>query len=229
MTSNIDIIIFIAFLVINLLVGLKSGKKVKTIQDYALGGRNFSTGALVATIVATWASGSGLFVTLSNTYSDGLYYLIPSICMSISLVITAYLLVPRMGEFLGSTSVAEAMGNLYGIEVRLITAVCGILGTIGVIAVQFKVFGNVFNYFLGIDSIYALLLASTIVILYSTFGGIRAVTHTDIVQFCTFGFVIPLIGVIIYNHITSENNFSFNDVIRTANFNYKEVFNLGNS
>ena len=120
------------------------------------------------------------------------------------------------------------MGNLYGIEVRLITAVCGILGTIGIIAVQFKVFGNVFNYFLGIDSIYALLLASTIVILYSTFGGIRAVTHTDVVQFCTFGFVIPLIGVIIYNHITSENNFSFNDVIRTANFNYKEVFNLGN-
>jgi Na+/proline symporter len=132
------------------------------------------------------------------------------------------------GRFLASTSVAEAMGNLYGIEVRLITAVCGILGTIGIIAVQFKVFGNVFNYFLGIDSIYALLLASTIVILYSTFGGIRAVTHTDVVQFCTFGFVIPLIGVIIYNHITSENNFSFNDVIRTANFNYKEVFNLGN-
>jgi Na+/proline symporter len=61
-----------------------------------------------------------------------------------------------MGEFLGSTSVAEAMGNLYGKEVRLITAVCGILGTIGGIAVQFKVFGNVFNYFLGIDSTYAI-------------------------------------------------------------------------
>ena len=120
------------------------------------------------------------------------------------------------------------MGSVYGVEVKLITAVCGILGTIGIIAVQFKVFGNVFNYFLGIDSTYALLLASTIVILYSTFGGIRAVTHTDIVQFCTFGLVIPLIGVIIYNHITSENNFSFNDVIRTANFNYKEVFNISN-
>lgn len=100
MTPNIDIIIFIAFLVTNLLVGLKSGRKLKTIQDYALGGRNFSTGALVATIVATWASGSGLFVTLSNTYSDGLYYLIPSICMSLSLVITAYFLVPRMGRIL---------------------------------------------------------------------------------------------------------------------------------
>jgi Na+/proline symporter len=225
MTPDIDIIIFIAFLVINLLVGLKSGKKVKTIQDYALGGRNFSTGALVATIVATWASGSGLFVTLSNTYSDGLYYLIPSICMSISLVITAYLLVPRMGEFLGSTSVAEAMGNLYGIEVRLITAVCGILGTIGVIAVQFKVFGNVFNYFLGIDSIYALLLASTIVILYSTFGGIRAVTYTDVIQFFTFGFVLPTIAVIIWNHLKSLG-FTVEEAIKNPLFSFEGLSHL---
>jgi Na+/proline symporter len=31
---------------------------------------------------------------------------------------------------------------------------------------------------------------------YSSFGGIRAVTHTDVIQFCTFGFVVPLIGVV---------------------------------
>ncbi len=40
MTPDIDVIIFIAFLVTNLSVGLKSGRKLKTIQDYALGGRN---------------------------------------------------------------------------------------------------------------------------------------------------------------------------------------------
>jgi Na+/proline symporter len=42
MTSNIDIIIFIAFLVTNLVVGLAYGREVKTISDYSLGGRNFS-------------------------------------------------------------------------------------------------------------------------------------------------------------------------------------------
>ncbi len=40
MSLDIDIIIFIAFLVTNLVVGLKSGRKVKTIQDYELGERN---------------------------------------------------------------------------------------------------------------------------------------------------------------------------------------------
>lgn len=50
---NWDIVVFFAFLLINLVIGLYHGRKVKTIEDYALGGRNFTTGALVSTIIAT--------------------------------------------------------------------------------------------------------------------------------------------------------------------------------
>lgn len=78
MAWNIDSVIFIGFLVINLAVGLFYGRGVKNIKDYALGGRNFTTAALVSTIVATWASGSGFFITMSKTYSDGLYYVFAS-------------------------------------------------------------------------------------------------------------------------------------------------------
>ena len=44
---NIDLFIVVGFIVLTLAVGLGHGKKIKTIQDYALGGRNFSTIALV--------------------------------------------------------------------------------------------------------------------------------------------------------------------------------------
>ena len=110
MNFDINIAIVISFLILTLAVGLVHGQKVKNIKDYALGGRNFSTGALVATIVATYASGSGFFITLSKTYSDGFYYLFASIGTGISLLITSLILVPRMGEFLGKVSIAEAMG-----------------------------------------------------------------------------------------------------------------------
>jgi Na+/proline symporter len=221
MSLDIDIIIFIAF------VGLKSGKKVKTIQDYALGGRNFSTGALVSTIVATCVTGSGFFIILTKTYSDGFYYLIPTVFIIIQMFITVYFLIPRMGEFLGNVSVAEAMGDIYVKEIRLITAICGILKMVGGIAVQFKVFGNIFNYFLGMDSTYAILLASAIVVVYSSFGGIRAVTYTDVIQFITFGFVVPLIGVVLWNHIYN-NNIAFSEIIENSNFDYKKVLDIGN-
>jgi len=227
MSFDIDSGIFIAFLLITLGVAIRYGHSIKTIDEYALGGRNFSNTALVSTTVATWISGSMFFIDLSSTYSEGLSYFIPSICMSLQLLITAYYFVPRMGEFLGSLSVAEVMGNLYGEKVRLITAICGIIANIGGIAVQFKVFGTLFNYFLGIPSEYALLLASVIVIAYSAFGGIKAVTYTDIVQFFTFSFVIPVIGVVIWTRFVSLDLPQIN-IFQDPLWDYKKVFTLEN-
>lgn len=48
-----DIIIFIGFIIFNLIFGLLSSKNVTTIKGYAVGDQNFSTATLVATIVAT--------------------------------------------------------------------------------------------------------------------------------------------------------------------------------
>lgn len=106
---NLDTGIFLAFLTMNLVVGLYYGRGVKTVQDYALGGRNFSTGALVATLVATCASGSGFFTAISHTYSDGLHYVLTGFGTAFSLYIIDVLFVPRMGEFLGKVDVVDVL------------------------------------------------------------------------------------------------------------------------
>lgn len=224
---NIDVFIFIAFLAINLIVGLNYGRGVKTIKDYALGGRNFSTGTLVAAIVATWISGSGFFSILNKTYSDGLYFVIAVSGLAFSFLIAAYVFVPRMGNFLGSSSVAEGMGNLYGKEVRIITAIAGMIGAVGGIAVQFKAFSNIFDHFLGIPGYWAIIAAGGIVTIYSAFGGVRAVTFTDVLQFFTFGFAIPLIGFMIWNH-NNDLGISFSVALQDPKFNFQEVLNIRN-
>ena len=93
---TLDIAIFIGFLALNLIVGLRYGKGVKTIQDYALGGQNFTTSTLVMTIVAIWVSGSIFFTILSKTYSDGFYYTIALAGMASSFLISAFIFIPRM-------------------------------------------------------------------------------------------------------------------------------------
>ena len=60
MHFNIDTVIFIGFLVINLIFGLFSSRGIKNIKEYAVGNRNFSTATIAATIIATWI-GSGFF------------------------------------------------------------------------------------------------------------------------------------------------------------------------
>lgn len=144
---SIDVVIFLIYLAINLFVGLRYGKGVNNIQDYALGGRNFSTGALVSTIVATWIDGGGFFIKLSKVYSDGIMYVIASSFMVIPLLIIGYIFSARMEDFLGKLSVAEIMGDLYGNNVRLVTAIAGTFSKIGVVAVQFKAFAYLLNYF----------------------------------------------------------------------------------
>jgi len=227
MEFDIDIAIFLAFLAVNLIVGLRYGRGVKTIKDYALGGRNFATGAIVSTIVASWVSGSGFFITLSKTYSDGLLYFIASLGMVASLAIIALIFVPRMQNFLGISSIAEVIGNIYGPYTRAIVALGGIIASIGGIAVQFKVFGSIFTYFLGLDGIIAIVTAGTIITLYSAFGGIRSVTFTDILQFITFGFALPLVGILIWQQVYYDG-FNFQTALENPLFNYKELLSFEN-
>lgn len=224
---NIDIIIVLAFLIVTMVVGLGHGKNVKNIKDYALGGRNFSTGALVATIVATWSSSGDFFVTISKIYSDGLYYMFATMGLGISFIILSLFIIPRMGEFLGATSIAESMGNLYGNKVRVLTAIAGTIGSAGVIAIQFKVFGNVIANFLDIEAFIAIISAGMIATTYSAFGGIRAVTFTDILQFFTFGFIVPLLGFIIWNQFY-HGGFSVSQALLDPKFNTDILFDTSN-
>jgi Na+/proline symporter/signal transduction histidine kinase len=202
---NVDVILFLSFLIINLIVGLTHSNKITNIKEYALGGRNFSTGALVATLVATWVSGSSFFITLSKTYKDGFTYFIASSCASLSFLIIAVFIIPKMKDFLGKVSSAEVMGELYGDKIKLAVATCLMIGKIGYIAVQFKVFGTIFEHFIGLDKNLAILSAGSIVTIYSAFGGIKAVTHTDIIQFFTFGVIIPIVGLLIWLDFNNSN------------------------
>ncbi len=223
----IDIVIIAVFLTMTFIIGIGSGSKIKTIRDYALGGRNFSTGALVATIVATFVSSSGFFIDLNGTYTDGLFYIVSALCFALSLLTIAYLFVPRMGEFLGKISVAEVMGNLYGKEARIITAIGGTIGAVGGVAVQFKAFGSVAAYFAGISPTESIIYTGILVTIYSAFGGIRAVTKTDILQFFTFGFVLPMIAITMWNQMYYDHQ-SVSQFSYSSNFQLSELVNTDN-
>ena len=189
---SIDVAIIVGFLVLNLTLGIAVGSGIKTIKEYAIGDRNFSTATIVATLIATWISGSYFTVCISQTYTEGVWFIPAAIADAVSSLMIAYIFAPRMKEFFGSLSIAETMGNLFGKHVRTITAISSIAQSVGMMALQIKVFSTIFSYFFGVSSLYATCISSCVVIFYSAWGGIRAVTFTDIIQFFTFGMFIPL-------------------------------------
>ncbi|PCJ29857.1 MAG: hypothetical protein COA94_00435 [Rickettsiales bacterium] len=225
---GVDMAIVIGFLILTLVVGFGQSGKIENIKEYALGGRNFSTGALIATVVASWVSGSGFSIVTTKTYYGGGYHLVATFGMMVSFLITAFYFVPRMGEFLGKTSIAEAMGELYGEKIRVIVAISGIIASSGYIAVQFKVFGDIVGYFSNSDRTLSIIITGLAVTAYSAYGGVRSVTFTDILQFFTFCFAIPLIGIMIWNKLYMVDSFNMMTALEVDKFNYKKILDVGN-
>ena len=113
-TLTLDVALFSVFLAMNLIVGLRAGRRVETLREYAIGRRDFSTATLTSTILATWVSGISLFTTLENVYTSGLLFIIVMAGGPIGLLLYGRVLAVRMGAFFNNISVAEAMGDLYG-------------------------------------------------------------------------------------------------------------------
>ncbi len=58
---NLDVGIVVISLLIIIVTGILKGTNVRSIKDFALGNRDFSTVTLVCTIIATWISGEAFF------------------------------------------------------------------------------------------------------------------------------------------------------------------------
>ena len=224
---DLDITIFVTFLVGTIVVGLYSSRGTYTITQYAVGDRNFSTATLVATIVATWISGEFFYSSITEAYKNGLYSIWIALGDPLYLLCIGLFFAPRMGEFLGNLSIAEAMGDLYGKHVRILTALAGTIGSAGCIAIQLKLAGSIFEYALGISSIQGIIIATFIVTLYSSLGGIKSVTFTDVIQFFTFGVFIPVAAYALMTSIDGVDIVT-KTITTSPLFDYKEVFDFSN-
>lgn len=218
----IDIVILVGFLVANLVVGLRHSRSIKTFQDYALGGRNFSTAVLVATIVATWITGRYLTVRIANVYQNGFYAIVVYLCELGTFLLTGWLFAMRMGPFLRSASIAEAMGNLYGAPVRTVTAILSLNASVGLASFQLISGEKLLGSILGWGGTHGVVIVGGIIIVYAVLGGVRAVTFTDVLQFFTFGTLLPILALTIWNDMDDSSAVS-NMLREVPQWNLKQV------
>lgn len=215
--SSTVVLIFVGFLLTNLIVGLYCGRHSTTMSEYAVATRNFSLLELVAAIVTCWITGSFFFFTISEAYSQGLPFILLIFGYAITIIIFGYFYVPRMGRFLGNQSISQVMGQLYGRRVRLLTAVSGVLLTVGLLSLQIKLLTNIIEWILGAkESYYLSILTTCIVVFYLTAGGIKSLVSTAVLQCILLLILIPTIAVLIVS--TASIDYSYvPDIISLTN------------
>ena len=181
------------FLVLTLLVGLYFSRKKTTFREYAVGNKDFATATLVATVLATFFEGGGLVRNVECIYDLGLWFIGVLLLVPFGIWIISRLSL-RMGPFMAHLSMAETMGSIYGRYPMFITVLVSICNCIIGVTSQIIIMSQAIGMCVTLANSYVIPIFSTLLLIfYSTFGGIRAVTFTDVLQFITFSIIIPLL------------------------------------
>lgn len=193
MNWNIDFTIVAVYLLVTLGVGIYKGRNVSTVREYAVADRTYSTAVMVATITATMIDAASTMGLTEKIFIYGPVFLLLYFGEPIAKIFMAFFIVPRMNKFYEMISVGDIMNRFYGKPGGIITGIAGIILALGYVAAQVSAIGYCFYIFLDMSYILGTLIGCGIVILYSAFGGIKAVTATDAIQFILMITMIPIL------------------------------------
>jgi len=157
-------------------------KRNKTVLDYFFAGRSLPFWMLSICFIASWWGAGSALSTADLGYQDGLgaffYYGVPVLISTFLMILGAkairkvgYLTQSKMMEARYSKKTAKMLGVMILLFMTF-SASSQMVGT-----------GDFFGTYLGLDYAPAVLIGTAIVIIYSMFGGFRAVVMTDLIQF----------------------------------------------
>ncbi|MCE2992029.1 MAG: ATP-binding protein [Candidatus Jidaibacter sp.] len=200
---TIDIAVIIGYLILCLVIGLYKAGKIKTIREYTLGSGNISSTVLLFTIFATYVGAQPTIGVVEKIHSMGLIFAAVMIFEPLFWVITAKIFAGNAYIFknAGCMSVSDVMAVLYGKLGKWVTNIFQVFMSIGVIATQISAIGYLFNYFLGISHLQGAFIGFGVLVIYSLFGGIRAVALTDTFQALVLLVAIPVACALAFHEI----------------------------
>ena len=139
---------------------------------------------------------------VKNVFNDGIIPFI-TICVGpvVCMVWMALWVAPKMIHFEGCLTMGDVMGTLYGKQGQVATGVVGFLFTLCAVSAQIMALAYVYEFLLGFKSHWAIGLGGLIAITYAAFGGMKAVTITDVLQFVVLVIVVPMITHVMMHEV----------------------------
>lgn len=190
----IDLSIFILYMTAMLAIGWYFLRRNKNVEDYYVGGRGLSRWHVGLSVVATDVGGGfsiglgGLGFTMGLS---GSWMLFTGL---IGAWITGAILIPRihsLGKKHNLFTFPQIFQHAYGSKVALLAGVISLVGYTGFTASQLLAGAKLASgSFATLDLHTALYIMGAIVIVYTVFGGLKAVIYTDTVQW-----IILLVGL----------------------------------
>ena len=179
--------------------GVSKARKIGDTDDFLVAGRNVGWFFLFCTMGATVVGGGSSIGALGRTYEWGVLMLLVSTGWYLHFIFSGLFVAPRFRDAELYT-VAGFFGHRFGEGPRFVVLLLSLLFSVFVIAAQMAAFGSVLAAilpeFADAQSVlrWAIVIGGSLVVIYSTAGGLLAVIHTDVYQFVILilGFVVTL-------------------------------------
>jgi len=198
--SLIYAFIIIAYLVLLILIGLITGRRTKSVEDFYIGGRRIGPWVTALSFVAAYFSSVVIVGGGGFGYMFGMATLwIGAINVLLGCTVCWIVLGPRIRKFtqrLDTMTIPGFFGVRYQSNFALLfSAMVIVLFMILYNVSILKGMGHIFEVLMNIPYVYGILLAGVIILFYVAIGGYLAVVWTGFVQAWVMGIGLILLTI----------------------------------
>lgn len=179
----IDWILVIVYLAVLVFVILRSRMAGMTMKNFAVDKQRTSSLLVLATLSASYV-GPGYTMGLAEQgYSTGLLFFFIYLGYTIQTILVGIFVAPKLRQYDGAFTVGDILGFHYGKISRIFTGLISMLYCAGILGIVATVSGLLLEGTVGLPFAWGVIITTIVVVIYSTFGGMRTVLFTDIFQF----------------------------------------------
>jgi len=182
----LDWVFVVAYLLATAAMGVFFARKNKSTEEYFVGGRRIPGWAIGLSMVGTTISSLTFLAMPADAFKTHWLRFLPYAFMPVSALIAARVFIPffRRGEAMTAYEYLEAR---FGPSVRAYGAATYIVAQLLRVSFILYLVALLLHSLTGLDETTCILVAGTIVALYTIIGGIDAVIWTDVVQTVILG------------------------------------------
>jgi SSS family solute:Na+ symporter len=188
---TLDLIVLTVYLVGILIVGLWAETKAKTQEDFLVAGRSVGPVLYSGTLAAIILGGGSTVGGVKLGYQYGISGMWLVAMYGFGMIVMGVLLVPRILSMKLYT-IPQLLQRRYSAAARIAGGLVMAAYDLMIVVTGTIAVGAVMQVIAGIPRTPAILLSSGVMVAYSVFGGMWALTATDIVQF-----VIKTVGILL--------------------------------
>ena len=195
-----DFAVIIGYMVMLLWVGYRSSDN-KDMKEYAVANKRYGLPILFMTFTASTFGGNALIGQSAEMYSVGILHpimlFIPGIIGNCMMMYISKYFDKRFKYCLSSSDMIK---KFFGEKEEVFSAIVYIIGISGGLAAQGMAAASFLSATTGVDYTISLVTIMSIVTIYSFMGGVKAVTITDVIQFCVIAIFIPTLATLALYH-----------------------------